>query len=1103
MPSILVATGFVRIDADTAPAQKTLKAFGALGASALTTAIGPAAAAASAAVGAVSASFAVATGAAAVYGAAVKAQFSQISEASQKQTTAEDAKAKATTQTAIAQKLAKENGYKYGEAVKITADMTENARRNAEDYNAALSASKSSTRAAREAQEAYKAKLAELPPETRKTAEALQNLKDSTTSWSDALSANTMPVFTRGIKFLESLLPKLTPIVKDVSREINDWVGTLGQGTAGRVFREFGENVTKNGAGALRTFLDIARNLTAGVVGLFNAFMPMSDGVTGGLEKMTARFAEWSANLGSSEGFKTFTDLAKDAGPRLAHTLGVVAEALGDVVSAAGPMAGIGLTLLEVFAGIVDSIPTPVLKLLIPTILAVNAGLKLYAIYTAAATAYQWLFTTSVTVGSGAMYASRAALFATIAGFVAHRIATLASAAATAVWTAASYAFAVAQLAVVAAIRGVTIAVRLLGVGLRFLFANPIGLAILALVALGIALWQLWKRSETFRDIVKGALNAVKTAAVAVGNWFAGPFAQFFVTAWSKIKKWVIDPIVWFFTEGIPAAARVLMQITLGWINGLVAGAKAAWGTFKRLVIDPQVKFFGETIPNAAKFMRDKVVGWWNSLKDGASAAWGAFKRVVINPVVNYFTVEIPNKARFLRDRVVGWWRSLREGAQGAYNGMRDRIFSPIGRFFKDTIPGWARTMKDKVTGFFRDMRDGIGRIWSGIKEKVKAPVNWVLDRVWNRGIYNVWDKITGWIGIKNSLGKVKMLARGGTVGNEPVGIFNRPTAIVGEGRSSYPEFVIPTDPRYRGRAQRLWEAAGYQLMADGGIIGKIGGWLSSAASTVGNVGKGALDFLSNPVSKAKDMLLGTLKGTGSLGNSPWVRMITQLPRKAIDGLIAAVKKVGSSMLSGIGLGPSAGSGVKRWTAVVQTALRHVGQSLAYTNITLRRMQQESGGNPNIVNKWDSNWKAGHPSVGLMQVIGPTFRAYAGKMRNVGPFLYGVSVNPLANVYSSMRYALSRYGSLPRAYNRPGGYRNGTTATAAGMHLFGEAGPELGFSPAGWRILNARRTAGLAGPATVIERLVLENHGVIGSRHEVENWLVESLTDLKRKGRLP
>jgi len=93
-------------------------------------------------------------------------------------------------------------------------------------------------------------------------------------------------------------------------------------------------------------------------------------------------------------------------------------------------------------------------------------------------------------------------------------------------------------------------------------------------------------------------------------------------------------------------------------------------------------------------------------------------------------------------------------------------------------------------------------------------------------------------------------------------------------------------------------------------------------------------------------------------------------------------------------------------------------------NTVERRMNQESGGNPTIVNKWDSNWLAGHPSVGLMQVIAGTFAAYAGKFRNTGPFSYGVSVNPLANTYAGLNYAMHAYGSLS-ALNRPGGYDSG------------------------------------------------------------------------------
>jgi SLT domain-containing protein len=119
-------------------------------------------------------------------------------------------------------------------------------------------------------------------------------------------------------------------------------------------------------------------------------------------------------------------------------------------------------------------------------------------------------------------------------------------------------------------------------------------------------------------------------------------------------------------------------------------------------------------------------------------------------------------------------------------------------------------------------------------------------------------------------------------------------------------------------------------------------------------------------------------------------------------------------------------------------------------------MNQESGGNATIVNKWDSNWAAGTPSVGLMQVIGPTFRSYAGPFAGYGPFEYGVSVNPLANTYAGLNYALHRYGSLA-ALSRPGGYANGGVLTepvfgigASGKsYTFGESGSEVITSQGG------------------------------------------------------
>lgn len=104
--------------------------------------------------------------------------------------------------------------------------------------------------------------------------------------------------------------------------------------------------------------------------------------------------------------------------------------------------------------------------------------------------------------------------------------------------------------------------------------------------------------------------------------------------------------------------------------------------------------------------------------------------------------------------------------------------------------------------------------------------------------------------------------------------------------------------------------------------------------------------------------------------------------------------------------------GVAQWAEVTKTALKEAGQSVNLANTVLHQMQTESGGNPRAVNLTDINAQHGTPSVGLMQVIKPTFRAYAGKHINAQPQMYGVSIDPLANIFSAIKYVLAAYGSV-------------------------------------------------------------------------------------------
>jgi hypothetical protein len=89
--------------------------------------------------------------------------------------------------------------------------------------------------------------------------------------------------------------------------------------------------------------------------------------------------------------------------------------------------------------------------------------------------------------------------------------------------------------------------------------ANPIGLIVIAIVALVAAFVLAWKHSQIFRTIITGAFNAVKDAALFVVNWIkahwplllailTGPIGiavLLIVSHWNAIKNGLHAVITW------------------------------------------------------------------------------------------------------------------------------------------------------------------------------------------------------------------------------------------------------------------------------------------------------------------------------------------------------------------------------------------------------------------------------------------------------------------------------------------------------------------------------------------------------------------------------
>jgi SLT domain-containing protein len=341
-------------------------------------------------------------------------------------------------------------------------------------------------------------------------------------------------------------------------------------------------------------------------------------------------------------------------------------------------------------------------------------------------------------------------------------------------------------------------------------------------------------------------------------------------------------------------------------------------------------------------------------------------------------------------------------------------------------------------TGGIADVK----RIWSGLENVTKIPVNWVIKNVYDNGIAALWNKAADIVHLPK-LPPVPLLAQGAVI--------RRPTmAVVGE---AGPEMVLPLSRP--ARMAQLLGSVGIPMLADGGIFGAVGGFLSSAVRKVGGWVDGNLGHAFGALgARLTDRITSRIAGGARAGS--WGQIVAALPGTLVTGLAKFLTGQDAKAIPVPSPG-AAGSGVARWAKYILQALSMLGQPASDLAAVEHRMAQESGGNPTIVNKWDSNWAAGTPSVGLMQVIGPTFADNAGPFRDTGPFEYGTSVNPLANIYAGLHHALTAYPgrSLASVMMQPGGYDDGGwMAPGYGTYLNATRKPEAVLTDAQWAMVS-------------------------------------------------
>ncbi len=170
---------------------------------------------------------------------------------------------------------------------------------------------------------------------------ALDTLEDFKANWQSIAQSVQKPIlktFTSSLTTFKGVLNSLRPMFKSVANGGVTLAKSMNAAFKDTDMRRFIDYMNKNAGQAFVTFGKIAGNVLRTVMNLIVAFGPLGNDMSASLEKATASWVKWSANLGSSEKFQTFIEYVKTNGPKLLQIIGNLSGGLTKLFTGFAPM---------------------------------------------------------------------------------------------------------------------------------------------------------------------------------------------------------------------------------------------------------------------------------------------------------------------------------------------------------------------------------------------------------------------------------------------------------------------------------------------------------------------------------------------------------------------------------------------------------------------------------------------------------------------------------------------------------------------------------------------------------------------------------------------
>lgn len=584
---------------------------------------------------------------------------------------------------------------------------------------------------------------------------------------------------------------------------------------------------------------------------------------------------------------------------------------------------------------------------------------------------------------------------------------------------------------VVTIIKGLGLAFKALGTAMM---TNPIGVVVVALVALGVAFLTAYKHSKTFRDGVNKtvakikdwfskALSAVKGFFAGVGKFFTGQLGwekaigkeiskivstigKTFSKIGSTLKKigkaailafvyalalpvgigiTIMKPLIKGITSAISSLwPRVKKAWQTAW-NGLVTIASAIWKPISKPIqagLKLVQSFISIGLKAITKLWQREVEFWgtvtstvWNTIKKVVSAGMKALESV-ISPILKSISNVWSATWNAISSFVGDVWNGISKTGKKNFGGIRD----------------WMSDILDAISKKWSDIWNGLAStfsgIWDGIKSVARSGWNAIIGFI-NTGVDGINSVIHFFGGKKDTVPKLKKLVHGTSANDR-----DELALVNDEGGDTYREAIVRTNgqveiPKERNQlvflnrgdevipAKKTAELFGLNRYAAGKK-----GWLSVAWDNVkswaGDTFEAIEDALKDPLGVLTDLFHKGKNTATDIWKTVGDGAADYLPKTGVEWFKKELQKLEDALIPP---NPS-GSGVERWRPYIEKAFKelHVTATEGKINKLLRQIQTESGGNPTIPQQIsDINSAAGHPAQGLLQFIPSTFNSWAVK----------------------------------------------------------------------------------------------------------------------------